>query len=95
MCGLCWSYLQQMNSHCCTNIMSTEKRYMNIPEQKIMLAIYLASPEVENDRRALNVSLGMRRATKEGRWIVKAPLGYSNKRDENNRPVIVPSQYVI
>ncbi len=66
---------------------------LNVPENKLMLALYLASPEVENDRRALNVSVGMRRAAKEGRWVVKAPLGYSNKRDENNRPVIVPSKY--
>ena len=38
---------------------------MSIPENKIMLAVYLATPEVENDRRSLNVSHGMRRAKKE------------------------------
>jgi DNA invertase Pin-like site-specific DNA recombinase len=31
---------------------------LSIPENKIMLAFYLAAPEVENDRRALNVSSG-------------------------------------
>ena len=40
---------------------------LNIPENKIMLAFYLAAPEVENDRRALNTIAGMRRAKKEGR----------------------------
>ncbi len=40
---------------------------LNVPENKIMLAFYLAAPEVENDRRALNVLVGMRRAKKEGR----------------------------
>lgn len=39
---------------------------MSVPESKIMLAVYLATPEVENDRRALNVINGMRRARKEG-----------------------------
>ncbi|WP_288244455.1 recombinase family protein [uncultured Chryseobacterium sp.] len=39
---------------------------MSIPENKMMLAIYLAAPEVENDRRALNTFYGMRRAQKEG-----------------------------
>ncbi|WP_461398299.1 hypothetical protein [Flavitalea sp.] len=29
-----------------------------VPENKLMLAFYLAAPEVENDRRALNVLLG-------------------------------------
>lgn len=39
---------------------------LTIPENKIMLAFYLAAPEVENTRRALNVFHGMRRAKKEG-----------------------------
>jgi site-specific DNA recombinase len=61
-----------------------------IPEQKIMLAIYLAAPEVDNDRRALNVFHGMRRAKKEGRWLGHFPKGYVNTRDEKNKPIIVP-----
>lgn len=39
---------------------------LSIPENKMMLAFYLAAPEVENDRRALNVFYGMRRAKKKG-----------------------------
>jgi len=39
-----------------------------VPENKMILAFYLAAPEVENDRRALNVIHGMRRARKEGRY---------------------------
>ena len=65
---------------------------LSIPESKLMLALYLASPEVENDRRSLNVSAGMRRAIKDGRWVVKAPKGYENRRDENNKPIIVPGK---
>src|SRR6185312_13894197 len=61
-----------------------------IPEQKIMLAIYLAAPEVDNDRRALNVFHGMRRAKKEGRWLGHFPKGYINTRDEKNKPIIIP-----
>ncbi len=62
----------------------------DIPEQKIMLAIYLAAPEVDNDRRALNVFHGMRRAKKEGRWLGNCPKGYKNTRDDNNKPIIIP-----
>jgi len=39
---------------------------LSVPENKMMLAFYLAAPEVENDRRALNVFHGMRRAKKKG-----------------------------
>jgi site-specific DNA recombinase len=65
---------------------------LSIPENKIMLAIYLSTPEVENDRRSLNVTHGMRRAKLEGRWPCMAPIGFSNKRDENNRPIILPNK---
>ncbi|WP_198293523.1 recombinase family protein [Algoriphagus resistens] len=54
----------------------------------MMLAFYLAAPEVENDRRALNVFHGMRRGLKEGRWLWGAPYGYRNGRDGSNRPII-------
>jgi hypothetical protein len=63
---------------------------LNIPENKMMLAFYLAAPEVENDRRSINVIAGMRRAKKEGRWMATAPMGYKNTRDENGKAIIVP-----
>ena len=63
---------------------------LNIPENKLMLAIYLATPEVENDRRAMNVTVGMRRARKEGRYLGLAPKGYKNCRDEQNKPILKP-----
>jgi site-specific DNA recombinase len=61
---------------------------MSVPESKIMLAIYLSAPEVENDRRALNVFHGMRRARKEGRWMGPAPIGYVNKSKEDGTKYI-------
>ena len=63
---------------------------LSIPENKMMLAFYLAAPEVENDRRALNTLVGMRRARKDGRWLGKAPKGYLNARDEQNKPLLAP-----
>lgn len=65
---------------------------MSIPESKIMLAIYLAAPEVENDRRSLNTIAGMRKAMKEGRHVNMAPRGYRNARDEDNNPIIEPGK---
>ena len=61
---------------------------MSIPESKIMLSHYLTIPEVENERRALNVFYGMRRAKKEGRWMGTAPLGYKNKITEDKKKYI-------
>ena len=65
---------------------------LEIPENKLMLALFLASPEVENDRRSMNTKAGIRRANKEGRWCNAAPKGYDNKRDDDNKPVIVPNK---
>ncbi|MEO6524953.1 MAG: recombinase family protein [Mucilaginibacter sp.] len=63
---------------------------MSIPESKMMLAIYLAASEVDNDRRALNVFYGMRRAKKEGRWMGSAPVGYQNLTTPQGRKYIAP-----
>jgi len=40
---------------------------MDVPINKMMLAIYLTAPEIENYRRGLNAFYGLRRAGKEGR----------------------------
>jgi len=51
---------------------------LSIQENKMMLAFYLAAPELENDRWALNTFNRMRRAHKEGRDMGVAPVGYLN-----------------
>lgn len=52
---------------------------MSVPENKITLAFYLVAPEVENDRRSLNVKAGIQKARSEGRWTSTAPIGYINR----------------
>ncbi len=64
---------------------------LSIPEQGLMLAVYLSMPEVENHRRSLNIIAGMRRAMKEGRYVVSPPKGYSMGRDDQNKPILVPN----
>lgn len=51
---------------------------LNIPDNKVMLSMYLILPEVENDKISQRTKDGMRRAKKEGCFIAKAPFGYSN-----------------
>ena len=63
---------------------------LSIPENKMMLAFYLAAPEVENDRRALNTFYGMRRARKEGRYLTTGPYGYVNRTTNGGKKTIVP-----
>ncbi len=64
---------------------------LTVPENKMMLAFYLAAPEVENDRRAMNTTNGMRKNMKEGRWVSTAPIGYKNARDGQNKPILIKS----
>ena len=64
---------------------------LTVPEQGLMLAVYLSIPEVENQRRSLNVISGMRRAFKEGRYVGNAPKGYSNGIDPAKKPLLVPN----
>lgn len=63
---------------------------MNVPEQLLMLAIYVAAPEVENRRRSLATKAGLRRAMKEGRYVNVPPKGYVRGRDEQDRFIIRP-----
>ena len=65
---------------------------LSIPESKAMLALYLAIPEIDNDRRSMKIRGGMRAALKDGRWCRMAPRGYRNSRDVLNKPIIVPDQ---
>jgi site-specific DNA recombinase len=65
---------------------------LTIPENKMMLAFYLAAPEVENDRRALNTFYGMRRARKEGRYLTTGPYGYVNRTTDAGKKMIVPAE---
>ncbi|WP_139125756.1 recombinase family protein [Arcticibacter eurypsychrophilus] len=61
---------------------------LSVPESKMILTVYLSTPEVENDRRALNVFYGLRRARKEGRWTGMALPGYINRTRENGTKYI-------
>ena len=63
---------------------------LDIPENKLVLALYLAVSEVENDRRALNIKRAMYKAKQEGRWMGPAPKGYSNKTIETGNKQIIP-----
>lgn len=61
-----------------------------VPQSKLILAVYLSLPEVDNDIRSEKIKMGIRRAHKLGRWTANAPIGFKNARDESNKPIIVP-----
>jgi len=65
---------------------------LSVPENKLILALYLATSEVENDRRALNIRQGIHKAKQEGRWTSHAPKGYCNKSSSDGIKYIVPSE---
>lgn len=62
----------------------------DIPESSVMLAVYLAIPDAENGRRALNTSNGIYRAKLLGRYPGKAPLGYINLTSVDGKKYIAP-----
>ncbi|MDB4655637.1 recombinase family protein [Flavobacteriales bacterium] len=66
---------------------------LSIPENKLLLALYLAIPEVDNDRRSMKTRGGINAALKAGRWCRRAPYGYKNTRDDLNKPLIVPNEH--
>lgn len=51
-----------------------------VPNQKVMLAMYLIMPEVENDNISSRTKDGLYKATKEGAFVGTPPYGYSRIR---------------
>ncbi|SDE34782.1 Site-specific DNA recombinase [Pedobacter soli] len=64
----------------------------SVPESTVMLAVYLAIPEAENTRRALNTVNGLRRAKQLGRYPNRAPKGYLNLTGLDGRKYIAPKE---
>ena len=64
----------------------------SVPESSVMLAVYLAIPEAENNRRALNTAINIRKAKQLGRYPNKAPIGYINLSALDGRKYIAPKQ---
>ena len=61
---------------------------ISIPDNKVMLALYLTMPEVENSKIAKRTKECIHQARLAGRCTNKAPRGYLNKQiDEKHRYV--------
>ena len=85
--------IRELSSYGVTCVSIDQPLDLSIPENKLLLLIYLGSPEIENDRRSINTTMGVRRAMKEGRWCNHAPYGYKYSRDEGNKPILVRDGY--
>lgn len=57
-------------------------------DSKVMLAVYLVMPEVENDKISIRTKQGLRRAQKEGCFTGIAPFGYRNSRTEDEKSTL-------
>ncbi|MEP0264220.1 recombinase family protein [Dokdonia sp.] len=58
------------------------------PDSKIMLAVYLVVPEVENDKNSIRTKEGLRRAMKEGCYVATPPTGYTLTRTETGKSTL-------
>ena len=74
---------------------------LTIPNNKLILSMYLMMPEIENDNISERTKDGMRRAMREGCFLAKAPYGYTNAKVmektsiiPNSHAEIVKSAYV-
>jgi DNA invertase Pin-like site-specific DNA recombinase len=65
---------------------------LDLPDNKILLAIYLMLPEVENDKISQRTTEGMRKASIDGCWMGAAPRGYNSSRDLNGNSTLTPNQ---
>ncbi len=64
---------------------------ISIPENKMILALYLVLPEIDNDRRSIKIREGIKKALQSGRWCTSAPRGYSYNSDHHSKSIIEPN----
>ena len=57
------------------------------PENLLLQMINLTLPQIDNDRKSLNVTRAMRQGLRDGRWMWKAPKGYAN--DTVNKTITI------
>lgn len=62
-----------------------------VPEQRPMLALYLAMPEAENARRSINTRRGMIARLEAGVFIHHPPFGYQRTYENGRRTGIEPN----
>lgn len=63
---------------------------LDIPEQRILLAVYMAAPDVENRKRSQKVRHGILQGLKQGRWPRPPVYGYISANGESGKHIIVP-----
>lgn len=62
------------------------------PDNKVLLALYLTIPEVENDKNSIRTTECSRKARMMGCWTGTAPRGYKNHRSKvDKRSTLIPS----
>ena len=65
---------------------------LSIPENKIILSVYLSTSEAENERRSMNVKEGLHKAREEGRWTAHIPFGYKGILLGNNKRALATKE---
>lgn len=68
--------------------LSTEENNDNSPEAKLMRRITFATSTYELDKDSQRTKMGLQKKAEEGHFPAKAPIGYINKRDSQDKGYI-------
>ena len=64
---------------------------LSVPENLLILGVYLSLPDIDNRRRSIKITEGVRAAKATGRWLGPPPYGYKSIRNGSEKPIIVPN----
>lgn len=67
---------------------------LEIPDSKLLLAVYLSLPEVENDKTSIRVRDASRKAMIDGCFMGIHPIGYLNHRNEQGKSTLKPDPVI-
>ena len=63
---------------------------LDIPDQWLMLAVYMAAPDVDNQKRSMKIRRGVRQGLKNGYWPRKPLFGYQSGKNNEGKHILVP-----
>ena len=65
---------------------------LSVPENLLILGVYLSLPDIDNRRRSMKITEGVRAAKAAGRWLGPAPYGYKSFKGDLIKAVLFPNE---
>ena len=93
--SLSFGMIERIRNYGCEVLAIEQPLDLSIPENLMLLSVYLALPDVDNKRRSIKITEGVRAARMQGYWLGIPPFGYKKQKNELNKSVLIPNEKAV